>query len=305
MMKTASWATLAALMWSGAAYAAGEENLEVQFTNLLLDFEGKSVLYTIQGSSQITVAQYVTQTDIETNHDYDTLETFGSGDASTAGWRGCSGLNMCVDSSSTGAAGTGTGELATGTDAYSDGTRQGPGGWHTEGVISDESQTMYGYAQECTAGSTGGLGSGFTDANCVALNAGSRLIWVKDSVMTGPSVPTWTGEATNSVEFDSTHGTGATEPDLHGSTTGASAMLALYDFTYSGEFKVNYDIVVELSVIHQADGQDKRFRLFQVIWGHDSDDADGSDETLSVVGSGGTAGTGGADSLWTKSDNDN
>jgi len=78
MMKTASWATLAALMWSGAAYAAGEENLEVQSTNLLLDFEGKSVLYTIQGSSQITVAQYVTQTDIETNHDYDTLETFGS-----------------------------------------------------------------------------------------------------------------------------------------------------------------------------------------------------------------------------------
>jgi len=311
MMKTASWATLAALMWSGAAF--GQENLEVQSTNLLLDFEGKSVLYTIQGASQITVAQYVTQTDIESNHDYDNVGAFGSGDTSTAGWRGCTGQNMCIDSSETGSDGAGNGgsETATHADAYTYAVRKGPGNWHTEGVVSDESQRLFGYAQQCAGGSSGGLGSGFTDAACGALNAGSRLIWVKNGTMTGPSVPTWAGNTgltggsaylNDSVEFTSTAGTGAPEPDLHGSTTGASAMLALYDFTYSGEFRVNYDLVVELSVQHQSDGQDKRFRLFQVIWGHDSDDAGGSDETLSVSTG---DGTGGPDSLWTKSDNDN
>jgi len=281
-------------MWSGAAMAA-EENLEVQSTNLLLDFEGRSVLYTIQSASQITIAQYVTQNDIESEHNYDDVDSFADG--ATAGWRGCTGLDMCIDSSVTGASGSGD-EIPTAANAYTNAQRQGPGGWHTEGVVSDEAQKLTGYAQECTAGSASS-GTDFSDTNCVTLNDGSRLIWVHHA-LTGDSAPSWSGAADNSVEFDSTNGTGDSEPAESNSTTG-TAQLTLYDFDYSGEFKVEYDLVVELSVKHQLDGEDKRFRLFQVIWGDDNDATGGNDDSA-VTAAG--DGTGSPNSLWTKSSND-
>jgi len=291
MMKKATWATLAAMMWSGAAFAANEENLEVQSTNLTLDFEGRAVLYTVQANSTITIAQYVAMTDIEAAHDYDTLTTNTAfADGSTAGWRGCTGLNMCFDSSTSGASGSTTEQAA----AYGDTHKaDAPGQWHTEGVVSDEDQQLTGYVQECN-NSNFGVGSGNT---CGALDQGSRLFWIHNSD-TGVSEPSFSGTANADggfVQFDSAGGSGTDVPGENDALAGApaasgSVQKVLYDFLYSGEFQVNYDLVVELSVKHQDTGDDKFFKLFQVIWGHDSDDTGGADmaaetSTLSIAAS--------------------
>jgi len=279
MMKTASLATLAALMWSGSAFATGEENLEVQSTNLTLDFEGRAVLYTVQGASTIVIGQYITAdaAEIETaQHDYDRLTTNADfNDGAKAGWRGCTGTGMCIDSSLTGDAGTAA-SGAEKTTVYTDANKAGsPGDWHTEGVVSDEAQQLTAYVQECD--------NAF--GNCAALNAGSRLIWVHDTD-SGESSPSFSGTGGDVdgafVMFDSAGGSGTVVPGEGDSVTGAPStsgafQKVLYDFTYSGEFKVEYDVVVELSVKHQDEGEAKYFKLFQIIWGHDSDNADGAD----------------------------
>jgi len=291
MMKKATWATLAAMMWSGAAFAANEENLEVQSTNLTLDFEGRAVLYTVQAASTIVIGQYITAdaAEIETaQHDYDRLTTNADfNDGSKAGWRGCSGAGMCIDSSLTGASGAG----ATGaeqTTVYTDANKApSPGDWHTEGVVSDEQQQLTAYVQQCDN----------TFGTCTALNAGSRLIWVHDTD-SGESAPLFSGTGGDVdgafVMFDSAAGSGAVVPAEDGTIAGGPAgsgafQQVLYDFTNSGEFKVEYDVVVELSVKHQKDGLAKYFKLFQIIWGNDSYDADGADMdgagTLNVAAS--------------------
>jgi len=291
MMKTASWATLAALMWSGAAFAAGEENLEVQSTNLTLDFEGRAVLYTIQNASTIVVAQYVTSdaNEVEGDHDYDTVNDFNDKAGTiTAGWRGCSGAGMCVDTSLTGADGAGTSSAGAGAEqssVYTNAVRNGPGDWHTEGVVSDHNQVLTGYVQECNA----------AFSTCGVLNAGSRLIWVNDTVKydadKNAAITTFSGTINGagastagdgaSEEFVSTAGSGAPIPAEDNTLAAAPAASGafqkpLYDFAQSGEFQVWYDVVVELSVKHQDDGTNKYFKLFQTIWGNDNDGNSGA-----------------------------
>jgi len=283
------------LMWSGAALAT-DENLEVQSTNLTLDFQGRAVLYTIQGASTITVAQYVTSVPQDIgdsgggSHLYDTVVTFADG--AKAGWRGCTGTGMCVDSASAGSAGSSAALMGT----YTDKVRVGPGNWHTEGVVSDQAQKLRGWVEECE--------SGFTSA-CAALSTGSRLIWVHKAI-TGESSPSFSGTTHSfdhdgdggdgtggttanllsySVTFNSAAGTGTSAPAegtaASGNTASGTEQLTLYDFAYSGEFRATYDLVVELSVQHQENGEDNFFRFYQVIWGEDNDGAAGTGATAS------------------------